>query len=210
MTKQTSTARTWLTASSTALLFLVLTVALTGTAPAQQKPGAPAPNKVSDQSQLTEKQLLEENLTVTEMEKRFGDKPVTMGWSDKRTKRKEMLFKDLTQEEKAQVVYIAPDSRKTPTEAQWAAFKNPKQYGVWIDSKRRRDNPFSKYKRTDIVTYWHSFVHKNARQPEGYLYQLELYTEAGYQQTLQERREHPLLVLTTKEMRERRQARMGK
>ncbi|ARK11063.1 M56 family metallopeptidase [Fibrella sp. ES10-3-2-2] len=210
MTKQTSPARTWLAGASTSLLFLVLTVLLTGTAPAQQTPVTSTSKRVIDQPQLTETQLLEENLTVAEMEKRFGLKPVIMGWSDKRTKREKVLFKDLTQEEKAQVVYIAPDSRKTPTEEQWAAFKNPKQYGVWIDSKRRRDSPFSKYKRTDIVTYWYSFVHKNARQPEGYLYQLELYTEAGYQQTLQERREHPLLVLETKEMQERRKARMAK
>ncbi|XWW46884.1 hypothetical protein JYG30_05385 [Fibrella sp. USSR17] len=210
MTKQTSPARTWLAGASTSLLFLVLTVLLTGTAPAQQTPVTSTSKRVIDQPQLTETQLLEENLTVAEMEKRFGLKPVIMGWSDKRTKREKVLFKDLTQEEKAQVVYIAPDSRKTPTEEQWVAFKNPKQYGVWIDSKRRRDSPFSKYKRTDIVTYWYSFVHKNARQPEGYLYQLELYTEAGYQQTLQERREHPLLVLETKEMQERRKARMAK
>jgi len=210
MTKQTTTTRTGLTACSTAMLFLILTVLLTGTAPAQQTPVTSTSKRVIDQPQLTETQLLEENLTVAEMEKRFGLKPVIMGWSDKRTKREKVLFKDLTQEEKAQVVYIAPDSRKTPTEEQWAAFKNPKQYGVWIDSKRRRDSPFSKYKRTDIVTYWYSFVHKNARQPEGYLYQLELYTEAGYQQTLQERREHPLLVLETKEMQERRKARMAK
>ncbi|WP_375446581.1 M56 family metallopeptidase [uncultured Fibrella sp.] len=210
MTKQTSTARTWLAGCSTALFFAVLTMLLTSTAPAQQTPVGSIPKVEIVQPSLTEKQLLDQSLTVSEMEKRFGLKPVKMGWGGKNANGNDVLFKDLTPEQKARVVYIAPDARKTPTEAQWLAFKNPKKYGVWIDSKRRRDNPLSKYKRTDIVTYWSSFVYKNARQPEGYLYQLELYTEAGYQQTLKEWREQPLLVLETKEMREKRQARTAK
>lgn len=210
MTKQTSPARTWLVGCSTALLFALLTLLLSGTAPAQQTPAAPASKMGSDQLPLTEKQLLEEQLTVNEMERRFNNKLVNMGWGERRRENKDkVLFKDLTPEQKTRVSYIAPDPRNTPTEAQWTAFKNPKKYGVWVDSKRRRDDPFLKYKRTDIVTYWYSFVHKNARQPEGYLYQLELYTEAGYQQALQEWREHPLLLLQTKEMRERRRQRMS-
>lgn len=210
MTKQTSPARTWLAGWGTALLFAALTLLLAGTAPAQQTPTVPAPKMSSEQLPLTEQQLLEKELTVAEIERRFGNKPVNMDPEERRVgDKKEVLFKDLTPEQKTRVAYLAPNSRKTPTEAEWAAFKNPKKYGVWVDSKRRRDNPLSKYKRTDIVTYWSSFVYKNARQPEGYSHQLELYTEAGYQKTLQRSRDHPFLLLATKERWERRRQRMS-
>ena len=209
MTKQPSPARTWLVGCLTAPLFALLTLLLAGTAPAQQTPTVPASTMGPDPVPLTEKQLLEGKLTVAEMERRFSDKLVHLGSGERRRGNKDkVLFKDLTAAQKARVSYIPPDARQTPTEAQWTDFKNIKKYGIWVDSKRRRDDLFSKYKRTDIVTYWYSFVHKNARQPEGYAYQLELYTEAGYQQTLQECRDHPLLVLESRAMRERKQQQM--
>lgn len=211
MTKQTSSARTCLAGCSTVVLFASLTLLLAGAAPAQQLPAVSGSKAVDNQPVLTEAQLLERSPSVAEMEQRFGSKVVLIRTELRREVGKDkVVFKDLTPEQKMRVIYIAPGKRKPPTEAQWADFSNAKKYGVWVDSKRRRDDPFSKIKRTDIVAYSYSFVHKNARQPEGYLYQLSLETEAGYQKDIQVRRENPILVLETKERADMYRAKQGK
>lgn len=132
-------------------------------------------------------------MTPDELERRFGDKKVA-AWINGRPK--EILYRDLTPEQKKWVRYMPTPPRLEPTEAQWNDWKNTKKYGLWVDGKRRRDNPLdTKYKRTDIVYFWSSYVHKNARQPEGYLYQLELYTESEYQRMLKREQEDPFLIL---------------
>jgi hypothetical protein len=52
------------------------------------------------------------------------------------------------------------------------------------------------YQRTDIVEFSGSYVHKNARQPEGYTYQLDLTTEPGYQALVKEHETSPFVVVS--------------
>lgn len=203
MTKHASPVRTWLVAGATVLLFSTMTVLLATRTEAQQAPAVPA-QKTTTKTQPTQ-------TDIAGMERLYGEKTVHEAIKPGTKKLVERRFKDLTPEEKTRVVYLPPSPRNTPTEAQWVDFKNTKKYGIWVDDKRRRNNPMSKYNRTDIVHFSYSFVHKNARQPEEYLYQLGLYTEAGYQKELRESEEHPNLFLATKEQIEkRRKARSGK
>ena len=211
MTKHASPVRIWLVAGATVLLLSTTTMLLSSRTVAQKAPAVPAIKQGTPQSTLTDKQLFDKNMTTADKERLFSDKPVHEAIEPGTKKLAERRFKDLTSEEKTRVIYLPPSSRNTPTEAQWADFKNTKKYGIWVDDKRRRDNPMSKYNRTDIVHFLYSFVHKNARQPEGYLYQLGLYTEEGYQKELRESEERPNLFLVTKEQIEkRRKARSGK
>lgn len=196
MTRHASSARTWLAAGSAALLFGSLTFLLTAQLTARQTPAQPAAQPAPPANG---------QLTIGEMERRFGNKQVRGAVKEIKTV---VTFNDLTPEQKSRVVVLRPNARKTPTEAEWTAFHNPKKYGIWIDEKRRRQNPLATYKRTDIVSFWSSYVHKNARQPEGYTNQLELYTEAGYQKMLTEWEEKPWLHLVSKEQFEKRQKAM--
>ena len=207
MTKQASPVRTWLVAGATVLLFGSVTLLLIARTVAQQVSAVPV-QKATTKTQPAQ-------TDVAEMERLYGEKlvsiPTRIGAPLKEQYKK---FKDLTPAEKARVVVLKPEARKTPTEAEWNDFKNTKKYGIWVNGKRRRDNPMSKYSRTDIVHFWYSFVHKNARQPEGYLYQLELDTEEGYQQILRDWEAKPWMALVTKEAKDtfekRQKARSGK
>lgn len=197
MTKHASPVRTWLAGTGSALILGTLTVLLSTRTVAQQP--IPAISKVA-------KQQPAQQPDVADMERQFGDKlvneAVKLG-----TKRPVLRrFSQLTPEEKTRVIVLRPNSRKTPTEREWKDFSNPKKYGVWVNGKRRRDNPFARIKRTDIVSYSYSYVHKNARQPEGYLYQLDMDTEEGYQRTLQDWEENPWLTLVSRERFERQKA----
>ena len=62
-------------------------------------------------------------------------------------------------------------------------------------AKRLRGNALSAYQRTDIVAFSGSYVHKNARQPEGYQYQMDLTTEKGYAEEVRRHQESPFLIL---------------
>lgn len=194
MTKHASPARTWFAGGSTALLFCALTLALIDIdeAPAQNVPAQSKPTPVAKTAPT---RLEPRQLSAEEARKEFGD---DVFYGPDRKKEPVSIKKkvdSLLAAGKKVRVYFPPPLRIELTEAQWEDFKNTKKYGIWVDEKRRRDNPLSKYKRTDIVYYSRSYVHKNARQPEGYLYQLDLYTEAGYQTRLREIEASPLMVI---------------
>ncbi|GAB3020056.1 M56 family metallopeptidase [Spirosoma pulveris] len=104
-------------------------------------------------------------------------------------------FANLSEEEKKNVILIAPMPPKTPTDAQFSDWKNPKLFGIWIDDKRVKNEVLDKYKPSDIASFSGSFVHKNARQPEGYLYQIDLMTHLAYERYLKEQKENPFLVV---------------
>lgn len=190
MTKQTSRAKMGLAASSAILLLLGISVAVSTQTVAQVAP-ATKPNQV--QSKPASQRL--PKLDVAEMEQRFGDKLVSIHSKKNGPKPTHKRFSDLTADEKKRVIYLAPESRKTPTEAEFEAWKNPKKYGIWVNEKRTRNFANTSLKAADIVAFSGSYVHKNARQPEGYLYQMELSTQEGYDAYIKRRTEEPLLFL---------------
>lgn len=196
MTKQTSFAKTGVAAISTVFLLAVVAVAVSTQTAAQVEP-APAKPAVAGNPQP------KADVDVAEMERRFGDKLVTLPSRDKYRKAPQKKFSELTAAEKRQVVYVAPEGRKTPTEAEFAAWKNAKKYGIWVDDKRTRNFAATSLKASDIVAYSGSYVHRNARQPEGYLYQMDLMTNQHYEAYLKESTESPFLFLIVRNPKSR-------
>lgn len=187
MTTHTSRPKQWLLGSSTAGLLATLTV-LFGTTAAQvptlgdtAKRATSAPQGPGSRPSATEAEAVAQ---------RYGNCVITLPSGQQKR------YKDLSAAERKSVVYLPLPPRRTPTAAQWAAWHNPHQFGVWVDGKRLRGPALQAYQRTDIVEFSGSYVHKNARQPEGYTYQLDLTTEQGYQTLVKEHETMPFVVVS--------------
>jgi len=188
MTAHTSPAKQWLLGSGTAGLLATLLV-LFGTTAAQVPAAAPAPatGRGSDVPPKSTSRPVAADAQPGAS--RYGDYVVTLpGGQQKR-------YKDLSVAERKRVLYLPLDPRRTPTKAQWAAWHKPHQFGIWVDGKRLRGHALQAYQRTDIVAFSGSYVHKNARQPEGYAYQLDLITEQGYQALVKQHEASPFVVV---------------
>ncbi len=105
-------------------------------------------------------------------------------------------FSDLSEAEKKKVIFIPPYAAKTPTNEQFEDWKNPKRFGIWLDGKHIKNSDLNKYKPSDIASFSGSYIHKNARQPQGYLYQFGLMTHKEYERYLKEQTESPFLLVT--------------
>jgi len=184
MTKHTSRRATWLLGTFSGLLIGALAL-LFGTAAAQV---APLTRKLSV-SIPAKNQRPATTTNPDTLLQRYGDKMVNVPYGQ------DKKYADLTVEERKQV-WVSPLSpRRTPTEAQWTDWHNPHKFGIWVDGKRLRGKGLDSYRRTDIVAFSGSYVHKNARQPEGYLYQMDLTTQKGYAQEVREHQESPFMVV---------------
>jgi bla regulator protein BlaR1 len=187
MTTHTSRPKQWLLGGSTAGLLATLIV-LFGTTAAQM----PAPVDTAVRAKGVS-QGPASSVSASEAEqvtKRYGNCVVTLPSGQQKR------YKDLSVAEKKVVFYLPLPPRRTPTTYQWAAWHNPRQFGVWVDGKRLRGPALQAYQRTDIVEFSGSYVHKNARQPEGYAYQLDLTTEQGYQALVKEHETSPFVVVS--------------
>ncbi|CCH52456.1 hypothetical protein BN8_01459 [Fibrisoma limi BUZ 3] len=178
MTKHTSLFRVWLAGGATFALLLVLVAFLSAPTVAQTTQPTQPP-------MVTAPRQAPRTTNVSDFEQRYGDKfvaiPVRRG---KPIVRK--TYSELSPDEKKRVVLIPPQDRKTPSEAEFNSWKNPKKFGVWVDGKRARNFANTSLKASDIASYSGSYVHKNARQPEGYLYQMDLMTNSYYEAYLKE------------------------
>ncbi|MEZ0484578.1 M56 family metallopeptidase [Fibrella aquatica] len=202
MTKHTSTARTWLTASSTALFFLVLTVALTGAAPAQP-PIFPLKSETTPPSPRP-------LLSAAEIESRFGEVVVNRTATGETDIERKIMFKDLTPEQKTRVIYLEGRLPSVFSEEEFEALKNARQYSVWVDGKRVRHFDHTTLQASDIVTYNIRRLYRNDHQPDLFHYQVDLLTDSAAKAHAMELQAKPTLLLLTQEQMERRQARMGK
>ncbi len=109
-----------------------------------------------------------------------------------------LTYDQLTEEEKDLIKAADPqpyELRKTPTPEQFEDWKNPKKFGIWLDGKHIKNSELNKYKPEDIVAFSGSYVHKNARQPQGYLYQFDIMTEAAYQKYLKDWKDGPFIMI---------------
>lgn len=185
MTKETSRAKALIMAVSAVCLLIELAMAMSTQTVAQSAPG-PAKSKTTNQEPET---------SVTEMERLYGDKLVLFPSQTPSRKAIQRRFSELSAEEKKNVVLIKPQARRTPTEAEFSAWKNSKKYGIWVDDKRIRDFANTTLEANNIASYSGSYVHKNARQPEGYLYQMDLMTRKNYAAYLKDQEKSPFLVL---------------
>lgn len=121
---------------------------------------------------------------VKEFTEADGDKMVT-------------LLATLSQQQRAFIDYkiqkIRPLFRATPTEVEYEKYKNPKDYGVWIDDKKVPNTALDKYKPTDFSQVYVSRLTPKAVPKTGikYKYQLDLMTNAHYENYRKERLESP-------------------
>lgn len=82
---------------------------------------------------------------------------------------------------------LSKTSPRKPSTEQLEAFKNTKEYAIWIDGKHVSNSILNNYAANDFVHYSGSIVHKNARsksfpQPNQY----HLYTTSGFKATYQD------------------------
>lgn len=105
-------------------------------------------------------------------------------------------YAQLTEEEKQQIVNPQPsEPRRSPTAEQLEDWKNPKKFGIWLDGKHVKNSELNQYKPEEIVAFSGSYVHKNARQPQGYIYQFDLMTEAYYQKYIKDWKAAPFILI---------------
>ena len=191
MTKCTSPLRAGFAVGAAATLFLLLTLA------AGVQSVAQVTKSVSSKAAgtTTKAKTLPDSMTL---EQRYGDKLV-MTWpkANGNLPRKLVMtrFSDLSEAEKKKVMFIPPHAAKTPTNEQFEDWKNPKRFGIWLDGKHIKNSDLNKYKPSDIASFSGSYVHKNARQPQGYLYQFGLMTHKEYECYLKEQTESPFLLV---------------
>lgn len=187
MNKQTSQTRALITSGSVVVLFALLTVvfcvksvAQSAEMPAQAKPrtNAGQPKPKTDPKRL---------------ELQYKDKLVIIPSGSTQVVRKK--FSDLSEGEKKNVIFIAPQPRKTPSKSQFEEWKNPNMFGIWIDGKHVKNGALNAYKASDIASFSGSYIHKNARQPQGYLYQMDLMTHKEYERYLKESVDSPFLIV---------------
>jgi hypothetical protein len=196
MTKQTSPARTWLAGCSTALLFALLTLLLSGTAPAQ-----PPIFPLKSETNPPQRPSL---LTVAELESRFGD--VLVLATSREIESEKLKLRDLTPEQKARVIYLETRLPSTFTEAEFDALKDPTKYSVWVDGKRMRHFDRTTLKANHIVTYNIRRAYRNDRRPDRYFYQVDLLTDSAQRAYVKNMQAKPrLLLLTDEQMRKQRE-----
>ena len=70
---------------------------------------------------------------------------------------------------------------KSPNKKEFNRWKNKKNFAIWIDKKYVDNDILNNYRASDIIYYWGSFVHKNARSKKHpQIYQFFLYTKKGF------------------------------
>lgn len=194
MTKRTSRIAGLLATGGSVLLFTSLLVAFGTQTIAQVTPDV----SVKPQSKTAKPQNDRvPQLTVAEMEERFGDKMVHLPLT-KPGQRVEKKLSDLTEEQKKLVRYMPPFERNIPTETQLADWKNAKKFGVWVDDKRIQNKQLDKYKAQDFDHFFVSKLEKNAINYGKHYFQIDLMTKQGYQAYLKESEESPFLFLDTR------------
>lgn len=67
-----------------------------------------------------------------------------------------------------------------PTKQQFEQFKNPQQYGIWIDRKKVQNSELNKYKNTDFSQAHVSKLYGAAKKGRIYNYQVNLMTNDFY------------------------------
>jgi bla regulator protein BlaR1 len=97
-------------------------------------------------------------------------------------------YADLTPAEKKKIKFPAPGSfvkpaKQSPNARQLHSWTTKSIYGIWLDGKHVTNDELAKYTTKDIVYYTSSPLTKNAiNYPKNY-FQVDLYTQDGYNET---------------------------
>lgn len=90
-------------------------------------------------------------------------------------------YDELTEEEKGQNLKVLYLEKVVPTKEVMEKWKDSKMYGIWINEKRVPNNHLSKYKPSDISSFFTSKLEKNAINYGKHYYQVDLMTNEYYE-----------------------------
>lgn len=114
-------------------------------------------------------------------------KSIDVGKLDKKLLRE--YYRQMTEEQKQRVPWLPflelrlPD-KKSPTAEQFSRWMDPATFGVWLNDARIPNEKLKEYKADDIVLYHQSRLEKNAKNYGKHVYQLDIYTEEGYEKVV--------------------------
>jgi bla regulator protein blaR1 len=160
---------------------------------AQEQPAkANAPTVASPKptSQVVEEYQNLVQKFVKKTKDKNGKEFVTIGYGMTEPDRIKLqnLFLQMTPQQQAEQIYVMNPPMKylpkiTPTEKDYASYKNPRIYGVWIDGKKVPNSELDRYQASDFSLVFVSKLYKNAQATIGYRYkfQLDLETHAYYE-----------------------------
>ncbi|WP_445456688.1 M56 family metallopeptidase [Flavobacterium sp. HNIBRBA15423] len=108
---------------------------------------------------------------------------------------KECNFSELTDNDKKTLerhyfLTIKRPAKKLISFEEFEAFKNSRNFAVWINGKNISNSELDKYNESDFVYFTNSFVYKNARSekfPQDH--QVSLYTKEGFLQAFPKKEE---------------------
>lgn len=101
-------------------------------------------------------------------------------------KRLQEIYFKMTQEQQLSVRAVfwkrtGPMKKEVPTSGQLEKWKNPNLYGVWIDGKKVDNTALDQYKAEDFSHFFASKLYPNAKKGKRYDVQLDLMTNAYYE-----------------------------
>ena len=99
--------------------------------------------------------------------------------------RLETIFKQMSieQQSKQAITFVKsgkPLPKVVPTAQQFAEYKNPAVYGIWIDGKRVANEALDQYSNTDFSQVFVSKLYGGAKKGRSYSYQVDMMTNAYY------------------------------
>jgi hypothetical protein len=120
-------------------------------------------------------------------------------FSESEMARLEQLYDLMTPEQRAELSLIparlGPLDKNTPTAKEFESWKDPAQYGVWIDGKRVENTELNRYKASDFSWYMASKLERNAANYGKQVYQLDLYTTPYFKEWNARRAADPKVYL---------------
>ncbi|MEM6345230.1 MAG: M56 family metallopeptidase [Bacteroidota bacterium] len=186
ITKKQSLGQLWLRKLSIIPLLGAFLFAFAGEALAQTPPPPPPPPPVK--AKKTKK-----NIPPPPPPKPFSfDKPGYQGIrvvvKGDNGEESTLRFEDMTEEQKQKYLPPPPPrpQMKVPGNAEFQAWQDPKEYGVWLDGKRISNTELANYQANDIAMYYVSRLTKTAKNYGKHTYQLGAYTMKGYEKLLKE------------------------
>ena len=194
MTKTTSKKRAWCKSIALIPVFVVAICVFSTKIIAQnnvntltEPTNAGVENPAMNSNRIVTTDLIQEYNQIIEkyVVEREGRRSLNLGsFSKDDLDRMKELFLSMSPEQQATLNYTfqrrnVPDER-IPTGEQFESWKNPSEYGVWLDGKRIENSELNRFQSSDFSHYFVSRLMRNAVDYGKYVYHLELNTIAYY------------------------------
>jgi len=187
MTKTTSKKRVWCSSIALIPVFIAAICVFSTKTVAQQNVSLPTQQTNGSAGILTQDDKLKEFNQIFEkcITEKDGRKMFNHSYFSKDDlNRMKELFLSMSSEQRDILPitferYKAPD-KKIPTRELFESWKDPAEYGVWLDDKRIENSELNRYQYSDFSLYYVSRLTQNAKNYGIHVYQLNLYTTANY------------------------------